>query len=60
MPLVEERLRGLKFRLPLAGVRARLIPTPDELAECRGLGVDLARYLTGQAEPRVVDLSKSA
>lgn len=60
VPLVEERLRGLKFRLPLAGVRARLIPTPDELAECRGLGVDLARYLTGQAEPRVVDLSKSA
>jgi len=60
VPLIEERLRGLKLRVPLPGVRARLIPTPEELAGCRRLGVDLAKHLTGKADHRVIDMATLA
>jgi len=60
VPMIEERLRGLKFRVPMKGVRARLIPTPDELAECRKFGVDLAQLLTGRAGNRIIDMAALA
>lgn len=60
VPMIEDRLRGLKIRIPVPGVRARLIPTPDELANCRKLGVVLAAYLTGKAENRIVDMATLA
>lgn len=60
VPLIEDRLRGLKLRVPLSGVRARLIPTAEELAACTALGVELARHLTGQAAPRTLDMAELA
>jgi len=60
VPMVEDRLRGLKLRVPVKGVRARLIPTADELAECRELGRNLALHLTGRAENRIIDMAALA
>ncbi len=60
VPLIEDRLRGLKLRVPVKGVRARLIPTPIELAECRRFGIDLALHLTGKAQQQIVDMAELA
>ncbi len=58
--MIEERLRGLKLRTPLPGVRARLTPGSDELAACRSLGHDLALHLCGRAEHRTIDMASLA
>lgn len=58
--MIEDRLRGLKLRVPVKGVRAKLIPTPDELANCRALGSDLALQLTGKAENTIIDMAALA
>jgi NADH oxidase (H2O-forming) len=60
VPMVEDRLRGLKLRVPVKGVRARLIPTAEELAQCRELGRDLALHLTGRVENRIIDMAELA
>jgi flavorubredoxin len=60
VPMVEDRLRGLKLRVPVKGVRARLIPTTEELAQCRELGRQLALNLTGRAENRIIDMAELA
>lgn len=41
--LLEDRLRGLKFKLPGEGVRAQLVPTEDDLEACRKLGTGLVQ-----------------
>jgi flavorubredoxin len=56
--MIEDRLRGLKLRVPIKGVRARLIPTEAELEACRDLGKQLAQHLTGTVERRVISLSE--
>lgn len=56
--MIEDRLRGLKMRVPIKGVRARLIPTEEELALCRDLGVQLAQHLTGTVQNRVISMSE--
>lgn len=56
--MIEDRLRGLKMRVPIKGVRARLIPTEDELLVCRDLGVQLAQHLTGTVQNRVISMSE--
>ncbi len=56
--MLEDRLRGLKLRVPLAGVRVKLIPTADELEQCREFGRQLAAHLTGRAARRVIDMSE--
>lgn len=56
--MIEDRLRGLKLRVPVKGVRARLIPTEAELAGCHDLGEQLARHLTGCVEHRIIDMSE--
>lgn len=56
--MIEDRLRGLKLRVPIKGVRARLIPTEEELARCRDLGKQLAQHLTGNLERRVISMSE--
>jgi flavorubredoxin len=58
--MVEDRLRGLKLRVPVKGVRARLIPTVEELGECRALGRELALHLTGRQESTVIDMAALA
>jgi len=56
--MIEDRLRGLKLRVPIKGARARLIPTEDELANCHDLGKQLAQHLTGNIERRVISMSE--
>jgi len=42
-------MRGLKMRVPVSGLRVKLIPTTDELAESRDFGRRLASALVGTA-----------
>jgi hypothetical protein len=56
--MLEDRLRGLKLRVPVTGVRVKLIPTEDELDKCRQFGRQLAEHLTGRAVRRVIDMSE--
>jgi len=56
--MIEDRLRGLKLRVPVKGVRAKLIPSEAELAQCWMLGQQLAQHLTGQVERRVIPMEE--
>lgn len=56
--LIEDRLRGLKLRVPVEGLRIKLVPDLGELAQCHSLGEQLARHLTGQVDHRVIDFSQ--
>lgn len=56
--MIEDRLRGLKLRVPIKGVRARLIPTDEELERCRDLGKQLAQHLTGNIDRRVISMTE--
>ena len=60
VPMVEDRLRGLKLRVPVKGVKAKLIPTATELESCHALGRDLALHLTGRVENRIIDMAALA
>jgi flavorubredoxin len=60
VPMVEDRLRGLKLRVPVKGVKAKLIPTVTELDSCHALGRDLALHLTGRVENRIIDMAALA
>ncbi len=53
--MLENRLRGLKFKVPEPGIRVKLIPTEEELAQCRAFGTRLGRILSGQVESKVID-----
>ena len=58
--LIEDRLRGLKLRVPVDGLRIKLVPDAGELARCRDLGEQLARHLTGQVEQREISMAALA
>ena len=58
--MIEDRLRGLKLRVPVKGVRAKLVPTADELAECTALGEAMAQHLTGRNEAKSIDMAALA
>lgn len=60
VPMIEDRLRRLKLRVPVPGVKARLSPTEDEFAACRDLGRQAALHLLGRAVPRVIDMAALA
>jgi flavorubredoxin len=45
--LAEDRLRGLRFRLPAPAVRTAFTPTPEVLAECQALGRAVAQEVLG-------------
>ncbi len=47
VPMIEDRLRGLKLRVPLPGLRLKLIPTDTELTDCRDYGRALAQAVVG-------------
>ncbi|WP_186407973.1 FprA family A-type flavoprotein [Candidatus Accumulibacter aalborgensis] len=55
--LIEDRLRGLKLRVPVDGLRIKLVPDTGELEQCCHLGESLARHLTGQSEHRELDMA---
>jgi len=45
--MIEDRMQGLKMRIPVRGLRIKLIPTEEELEECRKFGRSLADSLLG-------------
>ncbi|RKT44251.1 flavorubredoxin [Thiocapsa rosea] len=55
--MIEDRLRGLKLRVPVAGLRIKLIPTDEELEECRDFGRALAGALVRGEQGRVIDFA---
>jgi flavorubredoxin len=55
--MIEDRLRGLKLRVPVAGLRVKLIPTDEELEECRAFGRALAGALVRGEQGRVIDFA---
>lgn len=60
VPMIEDRLRRLKLRVPVPGVKARLLPTADEFAACHELGRQAALHLLGRAEHRAIDMAALA
>lgn len=55
--MVEDRLRGLKLRVPITGLRVKLIPTDNEMIECQAFGMELAQELMGLRGSRVLDFA---
>lgn len=53
--MVEDRLRGLKLRVPISGLRVKLIPTDEEILQCEAFGLELAQELMGLRGARVVN-----
>lgn len=46
--MLQERMRGLKFRLPIKPLKIKLIPTPEELEECSAFGREIAEIAMGK------------
>jgi flavorubredoxin len=56
--MIEDRMRGLKMRIPIQGLRIKLIPTHEELEACREFGRSLSGALLGEREEgRVIDMA---
>jgi NADH oxidase (H2O-forming) len=53
--MLESRMRGLKFKVPLPGLRVKLIPNEAELEQCRAFGEELGKILTGKVTHKVID-----
>ena len=45
--LVEERLKGLRFKLPIPALTLRFAPTEDNFRECREFASQLAAHVVG-------------
>lgn len=58
--MVEDRLRGLKLRVPMTGIRVKLIPTDEEILQCREFGHELAQELMGLRQSKVIDMADLA
>lgn len=63
VPMIEDRLRGLKMRVPVPGLRLKLTPTAAELDRCRAFGRQIAEAMTGTGNPpgtteRVIDFAE--
>jgi flavorubredoxin len=46
--MLHERLRGLKFRVPLKPLKIKLIPTEEELDGCVAFGREIAEIAMGK------------
>ncbi|MGR9108892.1 MAG: FprA family A-type flavoprotein, partial [Gammaproteobacteria bacterium] len=46
--MIEDRMRGLKMRIPVSGLRVKLIPTEEELKQCHEFGRRVAEELLGK------------
>lgn len=57
VPMIEDRLRGLKMRVPEKGVRIKFHPTEQELDDCSAFGRSIALNLSGKAKPKIVDFA---
>jgi len=58
--MVEDRLRGLKLRVPIPGIRIKLIPTEEEIQLCWQFGHDMALDLMGLRPSKVIDMADLA
>lgn len=58
--MVEDRLRGLKLRVPIPGIRIKLIPTDDEMRLCHDFGHEMALDLMGLRQSKVIDFADLA
>ncbi|MCF7985989.1 MAG: FprA family A-type flavoprotein [Methylovulum sp.] len=58
--MVEDRLRGLKLRVPIPGLRIKLIPTDEELELCLAFGRELAQELVGLRQSKIIDMADLA
>jgi len=58
--MVEDRLRGLKLRVPIPGIRIKLIPTEEETEICREFGQEMAQDLLGLRQSKVIDMADLA
>ncbi len=63
VPMIEDRLRGLKMRVPVSGLRLQLTPTAAELDACRAFGRQIAEAMTGTSNTsvsaeRVIDFAE--
>lgn len=56
--MVDERLRGLKLRVPVAGLRIKLIPSLDELDACYAFGHEIGNFVLGKPQERVIDMAE--
>ena len=56
--MLEDRMRGLKLRVPVKGVKVKLIPTDAELDLCKAFGRDMGLHLTGRAVRRVISMEE--
>ncbi|GAB6051904.1 hypothetical protein JCM17960_07240 [Magnetospira thiophila] len=55
--MIDARMRGLKMRVPQAGLKIKLIPNDDELSDCRAFGRSVGEHLTGAKAGRVIDFA---
>jgi flavorubredoxin len=46
--MLHDRMRWLKFRLPVAPLKVKLIPTEEELESCFDFGVEVAEITMGK------------
>jgi flavorubredoxin len=46
--MLQERMRGLKFRIPVAPLKVKLIPTEEELDSCVSFGREIAEIAMGK------------
>jgi flavorubredoxin len=59
--MIEDRMKGLKMHIPKKGLRVKLIPTEQELEECRHFGQHMAEVLTGRSrDNQVIDFADLA
>ena len=56
--MIEDRLRGLKLRVPVAGVKVKLIPAREEILACREFGRQVGEFLIGRQQTREIDFSE--
>ncbi|NIM04345.1 MAG: MBL fold metallo-hydrolase [Armatimonadetes bacterium] len=48
---LEDRLKGLKFKVPLSAPRANFVPSEEDLQACRQFGADIAKAIKGACTP---------
>jgi len=56
--MIEDRMRGLKMRVPLSNVRVKLIPSEEDLANCHDYGRSIGATLIGKpTENQVIEFA---
>lgn len=49
LEMIQNRLKALKFRVPLEPFKIKLVPTKQELAACFGFGSEFGDFVNGKA-----------